>query len=201
MVGVARRVENIQVLSKKLSSAKGKLYAQKADLTKEEDIQRVFEWTSKNLGPVHILVNNAGTMVGGSLANGKSQDWKLVLNLNVLGLCIATREAVKIMKANNVNGHIVHINSTLGHTVANIPDLNVYPASKYAVTALTETLRQELTREKSKIKISVSILKFRSPSTFQIVSSLIWRFNVKFKHERVVRLPKSLAKFLGEDAK
>lgn len=155
---MARRVENIQALSKKIGSAKGKLYAQKADLTKEEDICRVFDWTTKNLGPVHILINNAGTMAGGDLSNGKTQDWKLVLDLNILGLCIATREAIKIMKAHNVNGHIIHINSTLGHTIANIPDLNIYPASKFAVTALTETLRQELAREKCKIKISVNTI-------------------------------------------
>ena len=59
------------------------------------------------------------------------------------------------MKANQIDGHIVHINSVVGHTVPNYPGQNVYPASKYAVTALTETLRQELNHLELKIKITV----------------------------------------------
>jgi NADP+-dependent farnesol dehydrogenase len=157
VVGIARRSELVEEHSKQLSGKKGKLHAVKADVTKEEDILKAFEWTSKKLGPVHILINNAGTGKRTTLTEGKTEDWKAVLDLNVLGLCIATREAVKVMKANNINGHIVHINSIAGHTVMNIPQINVYPASKFAVTALTETLRQELTHLNSNIKITVSL--------------------------------------------
>jgi len=80
--------------------------------------------------------------------------WKEIIDTNVLGLCIATREAVKDMRTNNVDGHIIHINSIGGHGVSYFPQLNVYAASKHAVTALTETLRQELNSISSKIKIT-----------------------------------------------
>lgn len=69
---------------------------------------------------------------------------------------IATREAVRIMRANDIAGHIIHINSLGGHRVIYFPDLNVYSASKFAVTALTETLRRELQANKLKIKVTVS---------------------------------------------
>ncbi|XP_044271282.1 farnesol dehydrogenase-like [Tribolium madens] len=155
VVGAARRSELVEERAKKLSGKRGKLVAIKADFTKEEDILRVFEWTSKNLGPVHILINNAGTSrPSASLTEGKTEDWKTVLDLNVLGLCIATREAVKVMKANKINGHIIHINSVLGHTICMGNVINVYGASKFAVTALTETLRQELNSLNLKIKIT-----------------------------------------------
>ncbi|XP_068902387.1 farnesol dehydrogenase-like [Tenebrio molitor] len=154
VVGTARRSELVEEHSKQLSGKKGKLHGIKADFTKEEDILKTFAWTTKNLGPVHILVNNAGTTKPTNLTEGKTEDWKAVLDLNVLGLCIATREAVKVMKANNIKGHIVHINSVLGHNVFSGAHVNVYPASKYAVTALTETLRQELNHLSSKIKIT-----------------------------------------------
>ena len=127
-------------------------------MTKEEDILKVFKWSKDNLGPVHILVNNAGRVAHTNLTEGKTEDWKSVFDLNVLGLCIATREAVKIMKENKINGHIVHVNSIVGHQVVNYPGLNVYPASKFAVTALTETLRQELNHQGLKIKITVSFV-------------------------------------------
>lgn len=60
-----------------------------------------------------------------------------------------------------VDGHIVHINSISGHKILNIPYLSVYPASKHAVTALTETLRQELNSIGSKIKITVGLIKVK----------------------------------------
>lgn len=154
-------------------------------MTKEEDILQAFEWTKKNLGPVHILVNNAGgAALTTNLFDGDTQHWKRVLDLNVLGLCIATREAVKNMRANNVDGHIIHINSVGGHKVPNIPNLNVYPASKFAVTALTETLRQELNSIGSKIKITVSIIKL--VVNFELFPSGCFSFNynvpnIKFK--------------------
>ncbi|KAJ3651601.1 hypothetical protein Zmor_017630 [Zophobas morio] len=154
VVGVARNIETLEAKSKTLTGKKGKLHPIKGDFSREGDILKVFEWTSKNLGPVHILINNAAASNQTTLMDGKTEDWKSVFDLNVIGLCIATREAVKIMKENKINGHIIHINSVLGHQVVNVPRINVYPASKFAVTALTETLRQELNHLGLKIKIS-----------------------------------------------
>ncbi|KAJ8943899.1 hypothetical protein NQ318_019507 [Aromia moschata] len=124
------------------------------DVSKEDDIVRAFAWIKDNLGPVHILVNNAGIACGKRLLDGDSEAWRNIFQVNVLGLCIATREAIKDMKAHNINGHIIHINSILGHQVFNFPGISVYPGSKFAVTALAEVLRLELNSEKSKIKIT-----------------------------------------------
>lgn len=74
-----------------------------------------------------------------------------------MGLCIATKEAVQNMKANNTQGHIIHINSIAGHVVMDFPGTDVYTASKHAVTALAETLRLEVNREKLPIKVTVSL--------------------------------------------
>lgn len=152
---MARRSEKVEQLAKKLSNSKGKLYALKADIAKEEDILAAFKWVKDNLGPVHILINNAGVIQPTTLYNGDTDKWKKILDINVLGLCIATREAINVMRENKIDGHIVHINSTVGHKVIDLGGMNIYPASKHAVTALTETLRLELNRIGSKIKISV----------------------------------------------
>ncbi|KAJ8929475.1 hypothetical protein NQ314_017855 [Rhamnusium bicolor] len=150
----ARRKERLEELTDKLSDKNGKLYPVKVDITKEEDILNGFKWVKENLGPIHILVNNAGTGGQGSLTDGDTETWQNVFQINVIGLSIATREAIRDMKSNNVDGHIIHISSILGHQVLSIPGLNVYPASKFAVTALAETLRLELNSLKSKIKIT-----------------------------------------------
>lgn len=62
VVGIARRVEKIEKIAIELKNEKGKLYALKCDVSKEEDILDVFKWIKENLGGVDVLVNNAGLM-------------------------------------------------------------------------------------------------------------------------------------------
>lgn len=94
------------------------------------------------------------------MADGDTEEWRRIFDVNVLALCICTREAVKIMKENGIAGHIVLMNSVVGHYVPCLPkpNFNVYPASKFAVTALTESLRQELRFHELGIKVTVSCL-------------------------------------------
>lgn len=155
-MGLARRLEKVEELAKKLEGKKGKLYPLKADVTKEEDVLAAFKWAKENVGPVHILVNNAGIVISERLIDGKTEDWKKVFDTNVIGLSVCTREAVKSFRENGVDGHIIHISSIAGHKVLPIPKMNVYYASKFAVTALTETLRQELNSIGNKTKVTVS---------------------------------------------
>jgi len=154
VAGLARRVERVEELAKQLKGEKGKLYAFKCDMTKEEEIVSAFKEITSKLGNISILVNNAGMMKISDLIQGDTEIWKQTLDTNVLGLCIATREAVQNMKAHGTKGHIIHMNSIAGHRVADFPGVNVYGASKYAVTALAETLRLDINREKLNIKVT-----------------------------------------------
>ncbi|KAK4874251.1 hypothetical protein RN001_013611 [Aquatica leii] len=154
VVGLARRKEKVEEIAKSLEGKSGKLYPYAGDVTKEEDILNCFKWTKENVGPISILINNAGIKRNTNLISGDTDLWRETFETNVIGLCIATREAVKDMQANNIDGHIIHINSLAGHRVSTVVVTNVYPASKFAVTALTETLRMELNSIGSKIKIT-----------------------------------------------
>ncbi|KAJ9576084.1 hypothetical protein L9F63_007049, partial [Diploptera punctata] len=84
--------------------------------------------------------------------------WKNLLDLNVLGLSICTKEALHSMKERGVDdGHIIHISSINGHGVPQHSlefGLMMYTATKNAVNALTEGLRRELVQKKSKIRIT-----------------------------------------------
>ncbi|XP_968973.1 farnesol dehydrogenase [Tribolium castaneum] len=151
VAGLARRSERIQERAKKLQ---GKLHAIRTDMRKEDEIIKAFKWVEKNLGQVHILINNAGVSTESFLANGDTEAWRNIFDVNVMGLCIATREAVKSMTTNDINGHIVHISSIAGHKIVNVPGINAYTASKHAVTALAGTLRNEFLTLGSKIKIT-----------------------------------------------
>ena len=164
VVGIARCKDALA----KISNSEN-FHVLQADITVEQDVLNAFKWITENVGIVHILVNNAGIGKHGNLIDGDTEKWKMILDTNLIGLCIATREAVKIMRANKVNGHIVNINSVEGHYIPKLPHMNVYPASKHGVTALTETFRQELNSLESKIKITASVVVFLL---------LLWQFNI-----------------------
>ncbi|XP_067015766.1 farnesol dehydrogenase isoform X2 [Anabrus simplex] len=168
VVALARRVEKIEeAVSKAREGAKtrnsyhpskvpaGKLYPRKCDVQKEEDILATFKWVADTLGKVDILVNNAGVIGEGPITDTTTEEWTRILNTNVLGLSICTREAVKIMRSKGVNdGHIVHISSVAGHMPPFSGDSAMYSASKHAVRALTEGLRKDFVEHKENIKIT-----------------------------------------------
>lgn len=160
VIALARRKERLESLQKSLSAdCKGAIIAHQCDVTSEAEIKTAFAWIETNFGGVNILVNNAGVLRNTLLlAKDNSKDIRDQVDTNVLAVVWCTREAFHSMKNRGFDGHIVNINSTSGHSLpwmVGILDLNVYPATKYAVTALTEVLRQELIQHKTKIKITV----------------------------------------------
>lgn len=142
-------------MARKFSNFKGELVPVPSDISKEEEILKAIEWIKTNLGPISILINNAGVGRHSLILDSTTQMYNDIFQVNVIGLCITTREVVKIMREHNINGHIININSVLGHYFYRIPIANVYPASKHAVTTLTESLRVELASLNTKIKITV----------------------------------------------
>ncbi|KAL9700627.1 hypothetical protein quinque_004068 [Culex quinquefasciatus] len=157
VVGLARRVERVESLRDDLKdeATRKRLHAVKCDVSKEEDILKAFSWVEEKFGGVDVLVNNAGIARKTSLvAPGNTAMLREVIDTNVMGLVMCTREAFQSMKKRSVDGHIVHINSIAGHNVPNFPGLNIYSASKFAVTALTETMRREFSAEGTKIKVT-----------------------------------------------
>lgn len=155
VMGCARNVEKIQKLAAECQSAgySGVLVPFKYDLTSEEDILSMFSAIKGQHQGVDVCINNAGLAHPEPLLNGKTSDWKNMMDVNVIALSVCTREAYQSMKERNVDdGHIININSMSGHRIVNNADVHFYSATKYAVTALTEGLRQELREAKTHIR-------------------------------------------------
>ncbi|KAJ4445485.1 hypothetical protein ANN_07293 [Periplaneta americana] len=170
VVGMARRVEKVQFhlyrfllrfsfklqdLASILKSEPGKLYPIKCDITKDQELKDTFSWVKDTLGGVDLLINNAGTNRPHSLTDGPDEVFKRIVDVNILALARCTRLAIQSMRERGVDdGHILHINSIAGHFIH--PGVLMYSASKHAVTVMTEGLRRELWKEKSRIRVTVS---------------------------------------------
>lgn len=155
VVGISRTTDKIQALAAELSNQPGSITAIKCDITKDDQVLKLFSKIKEQFGGVDVCINNAGMSHNHSLLEGTPEEWREMLNTNVVGLCLITKEAVASMKQRKVDdGHIIHINSLSGHRVSPKPLIHFYAATKYAVTALTEGLRQELRDAKSHIRVT-----------------------------------------------
>ncbi|KAM3602508.1 uncharacterized protein V6R79_005435 [Siganus canaliculatus] len=157
VVACARNVEKIQNLAAECQSEglSGVLVPIKCDLSIEEQILTMFTTIKQQHKGVDVCINNAGLAHPDPLLNGKTSSWKNMMDVNILALSICTREAYQSMKERNVDdGHIINISSMSGHRVVNNADTHFYTATKFAVTALTEGLRQELREANSHIRVS-----------------------------------------------
>lgn len=155
VVGCARDVDKIKRLSEECQTAglQGVLVPYKCDLTNEDEILSMFTDIKSQHQGVDVCINNAGLAHPEPLLNGKTSGWKNMLDVNILALSVCTREAYQSMKDRNVDdGHIININSMSGHRVVSNADVHFYGATKFAVTALTEGLRQELREAKTHIR-------------------------------------------------
>jgi NADP-dependent 3-hydroxy acid dehydrogenase YdfG len=149
----ARRRERLEALATELGATGASVVVQAADMRREDDIRRLFEVARAEFGGVDILVNNAGLGLGAPLGSGETERWREMLEVNVLGVAIATREAIQDMERRGAAGHVVHVSSMAAHRVPG-PDSGMYAATKFAVRALTEGLRQELRARQSPIRVS-----------------------------------------------
>ncbi|HHH27729.1 MAG TPA: SDR family NAD(P)-dependent oxidoreductase [Polyangiaceae bacterium] len=149
VVVCARRKEALDEL---VGSVDGDIAAYAVDLRDEQQIRDLFATTKERFGGVDVLVNNAGLGHDAPLMSGETAHWREMLEVNVLALCVCTREAVQDMQARGVAGHVIHVSSMAAHRVPR--GSGVYSATKFAVRSLTEGLRQELRAANSPIRVT-----------------------------------------------
>ena len=142
VVGCGRRPERAAEILAAADPTGNNSLAVACDVRDETSVRRMFADTRERFGGVDVLINNAGLGHAGTLAEGRADDWREMLDVNILGLCLCTREALADMRARGGFGQIIHIGSMAGQRVP--PGAGFYGATKHAVRALTESLRLEL---------------------------------------------------------
>jgi 3-oxoacyl-[acyl-carrier protein] reductase len=128
-------------------AAGGKAIAVQGNVSKAEDISRLFNETTKAFGKVDVLVNNAGVYKFGAIEQINEEDFHSQFNTNVLGLLLTTQGALKSF--NEDGGSIINI----GSAVSNITPAgsSIYTATKSAVDAITHVLAKELGPKKIRV--------------------------------------------------
>lgn len=162
-VGLARRQNRINEIKAGLpENLQSRLHALTCDVSQENNVKEAFKWINENLGGTDILINNAGILKSGELI-GTDNTKEIVdtVNTNILGVYYCTKEAFTSMKERKSDGHVVLLNSTAGHTAyfGDDPSYNIYCGTKHAITAMTETYRQEFQRNGTNVKVTVILPK------------------------------------------
>src|SRR5262249_16584827 len=125
----------------------GKAIAGQGDVSKTPDVKRLFEETKNACGALDVLVNNAGVYEFAPLESITEEEFHREFNTNVLGLILATREAVKYFGDNG--GSVINVGSVASRVTP--PNTVVYSATKGAVDAVTGVLARRLGPKKIRV--------------------------------------------------
>lgn len=150
VVAGARRIDKLEELKKDIESQGGEITVQKLDVTKIEECNNFANIAIHKYGTIDILINNAGLMPLSFFKNLKIDEWNQMVDVNIKGVFYCTSSVIPIM-VKNKSGHIINISSIAGRVV--FPAGSVYCATKHAVTAFSEGLRQEFS-QRYNIKIT-----------------------------------------------
>lgn len=138
----ARRSDRLEALAGELHDAGGQVAWRALDVTSLDDVRRFVGFACERFGRVDVLVNNAGIMPLSPLSALKVDEWNQMIDVNIRGVLHGIAATLPLMEAQGA-GHIVNVSSIGGH--AAYPAAAVYCATKFAVVAITDSLRQETT--------------------------------------------------------
>lgn len=147
IVNYASSKEGADKVVKDITAKGGKAVAVQADVSKADDIKRLFAETKKAFGKLDVLVNNAGIFQFDPLENVTETEFHRQFNTNVLGLILASRESLKYF--GKEGGSIINISSVV--TTAAPPQSVVYSATKGAIDVATKVLAKELASKKIRV--------------------------------------------------
>jgi NADP-dependent 3-hydroxy acid dehydrogenase YdfG len=137
----ARRGDRLQSLADELTGRGGKALAVATDVTDCDQVKRLVDRAVETFGRVDVMLNNAGLMPQSLLASLKVDEWDRMIDVNLKGVLYGIAAALPHMQRQRA-GHIINVSSVAGHKVG--PGSAVYAATKFAVRALSEGLRQEV---------------------------------------------------------
>ena len=148
----ARRTEKLQELKKEIEGFGGTAVYRQTDVTKVDEVERLVKLAIDKFGRVDVLINSAGIMPHSMLKDKRIDDWDNMIDINVKGTLYGIGAALPYMTEQKA-GHIINISSVAGH-YAHVGGA-VYSATKWAVRAISESLREEVAQNQSNIRVTI----------------------------------------------
>ncbi|WP_022698724.1 SDR family oxidoreductase [Euryhalocaulis caribicus] len=136
----ARREDRLKTITDEIVKKGGQAAYKAGDVTNPDALKAVVAEAEEKFGPVDVLVNNAGLMPLSPVSALKTDEWNTMVDVNIKGVLNGIAAVMPGMKDRG-KGHIINVSSVAGHLV--FPGSAVYSATKFAVRALSEGLRQE----------------------------------------------------------
>ena len=136
----ARRSDRIRALAERIVIGGGRAVAIETDVGEEDQAGEFVRRAHSELGRLDVLVNNAGVMLLGPIADAPTEEWRRMIHANVFGVLYCTHAALPLMREQG-SGHVVNVSSVAGR-VARLGS-GVYNLTKFGVGAFSESLRQE----------------------------------------------------------
>ena len=137
----ARRAERLDAIVREIREEGGQAIAVPTDVAKLEDVKRLVDAAKATYGRVDVIFNNAGLMPLSPLESLRIDEWDRMIDVNMKGTLYGIATALPYMKEQK-SGHIINVSSVYGHKV--VATGAVYCATKHAVRAISEALRQEV---------------------------------------------------------
>jgi NADP-dependent 3-hydroxy acid dehydrogenase YdfG len=137
----ARREDRLRALADELTRRGDKALAVPTDVSRREEVKRLVDSAVEAYGRIDVLINNAGLMPLSPLDRLKVDEWDRMIDVNLKGVLYGIAAALPHMQGRK-SGHIINVSSVAGHKVR--AGGAVYAATKHAVRALSEGLRQEV---------------------------------------------------------
>ncbi len=135
-------IHALEQVAEEFRASNGAVITLPLDVTDRTAVERAADATESAFGQVHVVCNNAGVAVGGSIETMSYADWDWVLGVNIDGVVNGVQTFVPRLLAHGEGGHIVNTASMAGHIA--VPGLSVYTLSKFAVVGLSEVMRADL---------------------------------------------------------
>jgi len=150
VVIAARRAERLKAVRERIERNGGRALYIVADIADETQAHEIVQKTKTEFGRLDILVNNAGIALLGDIDGANTEDWRRMIDINVLGLMYLTHAALPVMKVQGI-GHIVNISSVAGRIAR--AGISAYNVTKSGVNAFSEALRQEVYKHNIRVTI------------------------------------------------
>ncbi|MGF6229726.1 NADP-dependent 3-hydroxy acid dehydrogenase YdfG [Inquilinus ginsengisoli] len=137
----ARRLHRLEVVADEIRRDGGRVALQRLDVTRREDVDAFVQAAVAQFGRLDVIVNNAGVMPLSPVTDLKVEEWDRMVDVNLKGVLYGVAAALPVFRAQG-SGHIVNVTSVADRRI--VPTAAVYSATKYAVRAFSEGLRQEI---------------------------------------------------------